>query len=243
MSFIRTLFSASVGWWLGGPLGAIIGVVINNLIAKNSKVQTFSSESHTTNSAQEGFVASLLVLLAAVMKADGKVVKSELDYVKRYLIAIVGEEKAGEALIVLRDILKKDISVQDVSHQIRVNIDYNGRVQLLHLLFGLAKSDGYVSKAESILIQTISISLGISNSDYESILNMFYVNKDSCYKILEIEPTATDDEVKKAYRKMAVRFHPDKVAHLGEEFQNDAKVKFQKVNEAYNQIKKERGIN
>ena len=71
---------------------------------------------------------------------------------------------------------------------------------------------------------------------------MFVPNTDGDYKILEIDPNATNDEVKKAYRRMAMKFHPDKVSTLGEEVQHAAKEKFQKVNQAYENIKKERKI-
>ena len=71
---------------------------------------------------------------------------------------------------------------------------------------------------------------------------MFYKDANAAYKILEVKEKATDTEVKKAYRKMAVKYHPDKLTHLGEEFQKSAKEKFQKVNEAYETIKKERGF-
>lgn len=65
---------------------------------------------------------------------------------------------------------------------------------------------------------------------------------DSAYKILEIEPSATDSEIKKAYRKMAVKYHPDKVAHLGKEIQKTAEEKFKAVSDAYSEIKKKRNI-
>ena len=84
--------------------------------------------------------------------------------------------------------------------------------------------------------------MGIPQADFESVKNMFYRNVDSDYKILGIEESATDEEVKRAYRKMAVKFHPDKVAQMGEEFQKGAKEKFQKIQEAYEAIKKRRGM-
>ena len=71
---------------------------------------------------------------------------------------------------------------------------------------------------------------------------MFYRNVDSDYKILGINSNATDDELKKAYRKMAIKFHPDKVATMGEEYVKGAKEKFQQIQEAYEAIKKERGL-
>ena len=71
---------------------------------------------------------------------------------------------------------------------------------------------------------------------------MFYKSTNGAYKILEINASATDDEVKKAYRKMAVKYHPDKVQHLGDDFQKMAEDKFKTLNEAYQQINKERGL-
>ena len=110
------------------------------------------------------------------------------------------------------------------------------------MLYRVAAADGTVSDIEVTTIERIAYYLGISNSDMSSVKAMFVSDKQWPYKVLEIEQTATDDEVKKAYRKMAVKFHPDKVAHLGEEYQEQAKGKFQKVNQAYEELKKIRNI-
>jgi len=239
MKFIKFLFSVGIGWWMAGPIGGIVGGIIAHFIENSNENQL---DAHFY-SQRDGFMVSLLVLMAAVMKADGKVLKSELEFVKLHLQSILGNEKSQQALIVLREVLKKEIPLSEVCHQIRVNIDYNSKTQLLHLLFELGKSDGYLVEGECGVIHNISRMLGVSEADYESVLNMFYKSAESAYKILEVDPLVSDEDLKKAYRKMAIRFHPDKVAHLGEEFQASAKVKFQKVNEAYDQIKKERGIN
>jgi DnaJ like chaperone protein len=143
----------------------------------------------------------------------------------------------------LRDILKQDIPVGDVCTQISRNMDYSSRLQLLHLLFNISVADGAANASEIDMVEKISGYLGISTSDYVSIRNMFVPETDSAYKILEIEPVATDEEVKKAYRRMAMKYHPDKVSHLGEEFRKSADEKFKSVNEAYEKIKKERNIN
>lgn len=213
-------------------------MIIGHLIENGSQVQSVPFASQ-----RNGFVASLLVLMAAVMKADGKVLKSELDFVKLHLRTILGEDQSQQALMVLREVLKKEIPLAEVCHQIRVNLDYNAKIQLLHLLYGLAKADGSLVAGEVTVIHQISRMLGISEADYQSVLNMFYQSPDSAYKILEVDSSVSNEELKKAYRKMAVRFHPDKVSHLGEDFQASAKEKFQKVNEAYEQLKKERGMN
>lgn len=237
MKFLKLLLGAGIGWWMFGPIGGIVGMILGNLVEGSVENTGF-----TKTSPRDGFVISLLVLMAAVMKSDGKILKSELDFVKGQLRHMLGEEKAQQALLMLRDILKKDIPVKDVCHQIRINIDYQAKIQLLHVLFSLGKSDGFLGKQEIDIIHHISGYLGVSDPDYQSVFNMFYDNIEAAYKILEISSDATDDEVKKAYKKMAVRFHPDKVTHLGDEFQGVAKEKFQKVNEAYEKIKKERGI-
>lgn len=238
MGLFGSLAGASIGWWTLGPVGAIIGLIIGHVAEESSA----RSHQNVNTSARDGFIASLLVLMAAVMKADGKVLKAELTFVKAYLVRTFGEQKAAEALIMLREILNKEIPVDSVCAQIRANIDYPSRLELLHLLFEVANSDGAIPQSEINVLQNIAQYLGLSATDYSSILNMYLESSDASYKVLEITSSATDEEVKKAYRKMAVKYHPDKVVHLGEEFQKTAGEKFKKVNDAYEKIKKSRGL-
>ena len=121
-------------------------------------------------------------------------------------------------------------------------MNISARLQLLHYLFGISKADGHVSKQETDMIEDIASYMGLSDADFHSIRAMYFRDTNSDYEILEITKQATDEEVKKAYRKMAVKYHPDKVSSLGEEVQKAAKEKFQKVQQAYENIKKERGI-
>jgi DnaJ like chaperone protein len=231
-----------LGFVMGGPLGAVLGFMVGSMV-DNTTIQTGQYSGQSVRTAQGDFGMSLLVLIAATMKADGKVVKSELDYVKQFFIAQFGQASAREALVLLRDILKQEIPVRDVCLQISRNMDYSSRLQLLHLLFNISNADGAISQAELDAMEKMSGYLGIASSDYQSIRNMFVPETDSAYKILEIERNATDEEVKKAYRRMAMKYHPDKVSHLGDEFRKTADEKFKKVNEAYEKIKKERNMN
>lgn len=243
MGFTGALIGATVGWWLGGPVGLIIGGMIGAASNSSTSIKKIFTEEDPSRQSRGGFYASLLVLMASVMKADGKVVHAELEYVKKYLVQALGPTKASESLVMLRDILKKDIPTIEVCMQIRVNLDYSSRLQLLHLLFGIGMADGRLDQKEINMIFSIASQLGISHNDIISLQNTYFDSLDSAYKILEVNSTATNDEVKKAYRKMALRYHPDKVQHLGPEFQKTANEKFQKVNEAYERIKKDRGFN
>jgi DnaJ like chaperone protein len=206
-------------------------------------VRTSTYTSGTTRSSQGDFGMSLLVLVAAVMKADGKVVKSELDYVKQFFVRQFGQESAKHALLTLKDILKQEIPVRDVCLQIKVNMDYSSRLQLLHLLFNISLADTVISASEILIIEKIASYLGVASGDFLSIKNMFIPETDSSYKILEIDPSSTNEEVKKAYRRIAMKYHPDKVSHLGDDIRKSADDKFTMVNEAYEKIKKERNMN
>ncbi len=229
---------AGLGWAFGGPLGAILGFAFGSFIDA-ANVEVINGNRKTT---QGDFAGSLLVLVAAVMKADGKVLRSELDYVKKYFVQAFGADSATEALKILRDILKQPIPVRDVSVQIKQRMDYASRLQLLHLLFGVANADGQIDRAELKLIEEISYYLGISSADIGSVKNMFIKSTDSAYRILGVEKNISNEELKKTYRKLAIKYHPDKVTYLGEDIRKKAKEKFQKINEAYESIKKERGI-
>lgn len=242
MGFFGKWLGGGLGFVMGGPIGGLLGFIVGSAIDETTgQFNTYTSQSPARTS-QGDFVMSLLVLIAAVMKADGKVVRSELDYVKHFFVNQFGKESAQQVLLMLKDILNKDIPVRDVCIQIRGNMDYSSRLQLLHLLFNLSSVDTFIHKSEIDLLETISVNLGVAPNDFLSIKNMFIPETDSSYKILEVEPSASNDEIKKAYRRMAVKYHPDKVSHLGEEFKKTADEKFKKVNEAYERIKRERNI-
>jgi DnaJ like chaperone protein len=236
-----------LGWVLsaGSPIGAILGFALGTLIdAAGENINTERKEKGRPryNTQPGDFTAVLLVLMAAVMKADGKVLKSELNYVKSFLAKHYDEYRSKEMLQFLKHAIDNDFNIAHVCTQVRRHMDLSSKLQLMHLLFELALADGNIDMSELRTLKTIAEYSGISQRDYDSIKAMFIKDTSSAYKILEIDANATDEEVKRAYRRMAVKHHPDKVAHLGEEVQKDAKEKFQKIQQAYESIKKQRGI-
>ncbi len=239
MSQWNKWIAGALGWAMGGPIGGIIGFALGAI----SEDATKNYKGGTAAALPNDFSAALLVLCAAVMKADNQLMKTELDFIKQFFIRQFGVEATKQRMLLLREILKQPIPLAEVCEQIKHNIDSSSRLQLLHLLFGIAAADGQVNEDEIKLLKEIAWRTGINERDYMSLQNMFVRDTDSSYKILEIEKASTEEEVKKAYRRMAMKYHPDKVHHLGPEYQKDAQEKFKKINEAYEQIKKERGMN
>lgn len=254
---LYSLIFAVAGYLIGGIWIAILGFVIGGGVDNYRRIQTAAQRSnggrrvspeemfqfYQQRSTANDVPTMLMALSAAVMKADGKVLKSELNFVKSFFNQQFGPQFSQQHLQTLKRFLDtNEIPLQRICNDIRMRMQPEVRVQLLHYMFGIAKADGDVSPSEINVIGQIADMLGVSRQDFESVKNMFYRNVDSDYKILGVDADASDEEVKKAYRKMAIKFHPDKVAQMGEEYQKGAKEKFQKIQDSYEAIKKRRGM-
>lgn len=226
-----------LGWAFGGPIGGILGFMFGSMFDGMSGGQPEYGQTQTGD-----FNISLLTLTAAVMKADGSVKRSELDYVKQYYYSNFGQEHGSQYIKLLGEILKQDFNVQEIAVQIGRHMDYSSKLLLVQFLFGIALADGKHHPTEVSLIQSISRYMNITTKDFESVKAMFIKDTNSAYKILEVEPTAPNDEIKKAYRELAKKYHPDKVTHLGEDVKQAAEQKFTKLNSAYEAVKQERGM-
>lgn len=237
-----------LGFAVGGPIGSIIGVLIATLFEKNGVDNQTSSSTNRTFRAQRTTAGdvrvSIIVLIACVIKSDGRVLKSEINYIKPFLLKTFGEAGAKQALLLLKELLKQDIDAKAVAQQIGQHINYSTRLELVHLLLAVANADGELHALELEIISSISMNMSIQDADYQSILALYQRSKDAnwAYTALEITPSATNEEVKKAYRRMAMKYHPDKVANAGEEIRQQATDKFRAINEAYEHIKQQRGI-
>lgn len=226
-----------LGWVFGGPIGGILGFALGSMFEGMNKGR------YAYQGTPRGdFAMSLLVLSAAVMKADDKIVKSELDYVRGFFIRQFGEEEGSRLVLMLREILKQDIQIREVSSQVGQYMDYSSKLTLLHFLFGIAAADGLYHPDEVRVIESIASYMGISTDDFHSVKAMFVKDANWAYTVLEITSNATDEEVKKAYRDMAKKHHPDMVAQLGEDIKRSATEKFQTISAAYEEIRKQRNM-
>ena len=232
----------ALGWAMFGPIGGILGYYFTSRLEQLTEAVAANEENQSYNQGQRNsFLMSLLVLSAAVIKADGKTTSQELATLRSFFARNFGAPAADEAEKIVKELIKKDFNIYEVCAQVRSCMDYSQRLQLFHYLVSLGACDG-LDQREISLLEAIATNIGLSKSDSDSIFAIFRPNNDSNYKILEIDPSATDEEVKKAYRKMAIKYHPDKVATLGEDVQKAAEEKFKAVAQAYEAICRERGI-
>lgn len=239
-------FAAILGYFFlrfpGAILGFLLGSFLDNLNGKGGARTVFRDFSQQSVSPAD-FELNLLSLCSIVIKADGQVSQRELDYVRQYFISTYGKEKANAIFRTFNEVIKKrEVSAQRICSYLNQRTRYEVRLQLLHFLFGIAQADGRVSSAEVNKLKELAEYLRVGQHDFESIMAMFIKSADNAYKILEIERSATDEEIKKAYRTMAKKFHPDRVVTENEAIKKGAEEKFKEVQKAYETIQQERGI-
>lgn len=249
-------FGGVLGFMSGGPLGALAGYAIGWLFEKGA--EGFSDEdNYTTQQQLEGqrnsFLFSLLVLASYIIKADGKVMHSEMEFVRAFLRRNFGEiaVKQGEEILLRLFERQKQMgqeafknTISEACYEIAQNMDYSQRLQLVNFLVTIAQADGNIPQSEIDALYFIAAKLGISADDIASMLNLSSggTSIEAAYKVLGITAEATDEEVKVAYRRMALKHHPDRLATLGEDVRKAAEKKFQEINAAKETIYKERGI-
>ncbi|MFC4221542.1 TerB family tellurite resistance protein [Flagellimonas marina] len=239
--------AAFLGYFLfrfpGAILGFIVGSFLDNLGGSGGGPKTVFQDYTRQRVSPADFELNLLSLCSIIIKADGQVNQRELDYVRQYFLSTYGKEKANAIFRTFNDVIKKrEISTRRICEYMVQRTRYEVRLQLLHFLFGIAQADGQVSKSELGKLQEIAGYLRVGRHDFDSIMAMFIKSADTSYKILEIDKNATDEEVKKAYRNMAKKYHPDRVVTENEAIKKGAEEKFKEVQKAYETIQKERGI-
>ena len=221
------------GWFLAGPIGAIIGYYIgkNFFTGKNDNAKAYE--------------ISLLILSSLVIKSDGRIVKLELDYVKKFFVNTFGVQKANKYFEIFNKLNKQSLNSQlrPICKQLNSYVNHASRLQIIHFLFGVSASDSEIHPSEIDLINKIARYLNINQYDFESIQSMFLKTDsnnslDGWYSILEIKNSASDAEIKKAHRKMVSKYHPDKLQGVSSDIVKLAEEKFLLVQQAYENIMK-----
>lgn len=238
-------FLALLGFLLYRFPGAVIGYLLGYFF-DNLNITTTTSGGNARQKQQVSpadFELNLLSLASLVIKADGNVNQKELDYVRMYFVQAYGKERANTTFRTFNEVIKKrEVNAQNICNYLKHRTRYEARLQIIHFLFNVADADGYVSPMEVDRIRSMAHFLDLRLADFESIKAMFFKTADSAYTILEVDRNATENEIKEAYRNMVKKYHPDKLQHMDEAYQKGAEAKFRKVQEAYEQIQKERGM-
>ncbi len=223
--------------------GALLGFFIGGIVERFFYSSGSWSQQRVQTNRPAAFQLNLLALAATVIKADGVVMKQELQFVRNFFITNYGPQNANSIFERFNAEVKKEKqNIPELTRIFNQSTLYETRLQILHFLFGVVNADGSISQPELSKVEQIAAALGIRPHDLESIKAMFIKATDSAYKILDIPQTATNEEVKKAYRAMAKKYHPDKLQSKDPALVKGAQEKFQKVQEAYETIQKERGI-
>ena len=232
-----------IGFMAAGPLGALAGFALGSLFDMGRSAPDEGGQyQSTTNNAygrRNSFLFSLLVLASYIIRADGRIMHSEMEFVRRFLRTRFGEQaKRMDA----QNPYAYEQAIRDCGAQIAANLSYEERLQLLDFLAAIAKSDGHVCDKEVDALRKVATYMGLSAQEVESMLNLRQNSLDAAYKVLEITPDATDAEVRAAYRRLALKHHPDRVATLGDDVKKAAEEKFQEINNAKERIYKARGM-
>ncbi len=244
-----TIIGGGIGWALLGPLGALIGAYIGSTFSGDAVGHAGQPRREsgvpfeTFGDTRAGdFAVAMLSLFAYVSKSDRSVKSAEIQYVKQFLVDKFGRRNAQDLLYLYKEILQRDYNIHDIAGQIKSHMDYYSRMELMHVLFGIAAADGAFQKDELNAIQEIADALGILSRDFDNIRAIFVGSANQAYAILGVQPNDDIEQIKKTYRELAVKYHPDKVANLGPEIQKLAEEKFKSINDAYQKIRKERGF-
>lgn len=239
---------------MGILLGIAIGSVFDNTTTQQLGGSGFFESDEPVRRAESdrnGFFFSLLVLTSYIIKADGRIMHSEMEFVRQWLATNFGEQASVQGDQILRRLFDEakrqgtdayKNTIRNACAQIAQNVDYSSRLQLLGFLLAIGQADGHLADAEIVALKECARWMRMPESEVDSMLHLGADDLESAYKVLGVSADASDEELKRAYRKLALEHHPDRVAKLGDDVRKAAEKKFQEINAAKERIWKARGL-
>lgn len=253
--------SGFLGWIVLGPIGGVLAFAIGSLFEESSsdsqsklsgsQQDDASGKTDQTQGNRNSFLLSMLVTASYIIRADGKVLQSETEFVRNFLRENFGNDAAEQGNDILQRIFEEEKKMGHVAFQRTIRqtcnevprfLDYSGRLQLLNFLVMITQSDQDVDETEVKALRDVAEWMQMDKSEVDSLLHLDGDSIEDAYKVMGVSPTATDEELKAAYRRLALEHHPDRVANLGEDVRRAAEKKFQEINAAKERLWKARGL-
>jgi DnaJ like chaperone protein len=230
---------AGLGWVItGNPLGGLLGFLAGSAAGS-------AEERNPNDKTVSDFEVNLLVLASYLIKLDGKISLEEISFTNRFMNAHFNEKFGEKRAQILQHCLQRDYDLNVVCEQLRMYTKHQTRIQVIQFLFELAAADGEISERENYFIFKLAGYLNINDVDFRRIKSglapVTHVASGSLYEILEVTSTASIEEIRTSYRKLVLKYHPDRNHHLSEAERKKLAVKLQQVKEAYDSIKQQRG--
>lgn len=279
----KTWIGGVIGWFILGPLGALIGAGVGYYLENEgeneeslneklrraagagpngssgggrAKSSRFAEEPQPRNSRQNeanrnSFLMAMLTLSSFIIKADGRIMHSEMEVVRQWLRATFGESAVAQGEEILRKLFEESTrkgiqqyrrDIRETCHLVSQHVDPSGRLQMLDFMVQIARADGNVDRTEIDALKDLARWMDMRTDEIDRLLSMEKDDLESAYKVMGVGPDVTDDELKRIYRKLALEHHPDRVAALGEDVRRAAEKKFQEINNAKERIWKARGL-
>lgn len=227
---------AGIGWIAAGPLGGLLGFAAG----KTLEPDTHQYQNTANTSA---FETNLIVLAAAIIMADGDAGNEELDFAREFFKTHFNPEHIDEKMAILNHCLRKTYDMRKACDDLRNSSQPSTRYQVVTFLYELALSDGTLSQPESTLLFIIAGWLNVNDVDFRKIKASFEnYEQQNLYALLGVSPNASFEDIKAAYRRAVLEYHPDRNAGLNATEQKAKAERFLRVQEAYNKIRSDRGF-
>ena len=251
MSIIGKVVGGTIGFALLGPLGAIAGAAFGHAFDKSDEQRYLEGSGPGVSAGEQAqfmFFVAAFSMLAKLAKADGRVSREEIDSIEKFMLydLKLDPQSRQVAMNIFQTALQSPENFE--SFALQFYGQFSGQPQMLDLMVDImlrvSFADGNMSPGEERLVLSAVHIFNFSDEHYRQIRSRYIQNVDKYYDILGCSPGDPDDQIKRQYRKRVAEYHPDKIASKGlpEEFTKFAAEKFREIQEAYENIKKERGI-
>jgi DnaJ like chaperone protein len=262
MSWFGKMVGGSLGFVIGGPIGAIAGAAFGHTFVDKKEQAYLSSRpgsrQHSRLGAQETlssneqaqlvFFTAAFSMLAKICKVDGRITDKEINAINMFMRQDLQLDANSQQTA--QNIFRQAVNSHESFDAFAMQFYSVFRTQpniielMIDVLLRVSSADGSISNDEEHLLLSAIRIFNYSNDDYERLKSRYVKTSNKYYAILKCDESATNEEIKKQYRKLANEYHPDKIEAKGlpEEFIKFANTKFKEIQEAYDNIKKERSL-